>query len=262
MAESKLKIDIRRGTIAELAKKNGRVYVTELAKLLNVTPVTIRNDLDALEKDGFIIRMNGGAVYAGRGIEKIEKKSISAAAEIPCINEKQAIAKAVSQMICDGDTLFINSGTTTQLIASELRAKNGLNIVTNSISAAMLLGSISTFRVILLGGEINVQYGFTFGGDAQEKLSHYHADHAILAVDGIDTENGITTHHAQEAILDRMMINGAANVIVAADHTKIGRTGFLRVCECKAGIHLVTDRRDASYGLDELRECGITVTEA
>lgn len=259
MAESKLKIDIRRNTILDMLKRDGKVYVTQLSESLGVTPVTVRNDLDALERDGYLIRMSGGAVYSNRSTEKSEYVPISA---IPCQKEKEAIAKAISKMIKDGDTLFINSGTTTQLIATELKGLNNLNIVTNSLSVAMTLGSVASFRVILLGGEINSQYSFTYGADAQEKLSHYHADWAILAVDGIGAKSGITTHHAEEAVLDRIMINSSANVIIAADHTKIGRTGFLRVCDCSGGIMLVTDKYESSPELKELIESGITVMQA
>jgi len=259
MSEGKLKIDIRRDAIIDLLRRNGKVYVTDLARQLDVTSVTVRNDLAALEKDGYLIRMNGGAVYSNRNLEK---QDISKASAVPSLREKETIARAISKLISDGDTIFINSGTTTQLIAAELRSHNNLNIVTNSIAVALTLATIASFRVILLGGEINAQYGFTYGGDAQEKLSHYHADHAILAIDGISAGGGITTHHAEEAVLDRMMIAGAANVMIAADHTKIGRTGFLRVCECSPDITLVTDKHESADELEALSEMGIRITEA
>lgn len=259
MADSKLKIDIRRNRIIDLLRKNGRVYVSELSRELNVTAVTVRNDLDALEKDGYLLRMSGGAVYSNRNIDKFDQTN---SYEVSCLKEKEAIAKAICKMVSDGDTLFINSGTTTQLVAAELRSRNNLNIVTNSLSVAMSMGTIASFRVFLLGGEINAQYGFTYGGDAQEKLAHYHADWAILAVDGISAKSGITTHHAEESILDRMMIDASDKVIIAADHTKIGRTGFLRVCDCTSGITLVTDKGGNDAHLSDIAEAGIEVIEA
>ncbi len=259
MADSKLKIDIRRNAILDMLKRDGKVYVAKLSHDLGVTPATIRNDLYSLEHDGYIIRMSGGAVYSNRSAERSEASQI---AQVPYQKEKEAIAKAVSRVIKDGDTLFINSGTTTQCIANELKGLNNLNIVTNSLSVATTLGGVATFRVILLGGEINSQYGFTYGADAQEKLSHYHADWAILAVDGVGTRNGITTHHAEEAVLDRMMINGATKTIIAADHTKIGRTGFLHICDCTEPIMLVTDKYDPTTELEALRESGVEIIEA
>ncbi len=258
MAESKLKIDVRRNKILEELKSSGKVFVSELSHKLGVTVVTVRNDLQALESDGYLIRMNGGAVYSSR---TTEKPGIPENVQISQSHQKEAIASAISEMIKDGDTLFINSGTTTQMIAGELRKRNNLNIVTNSLAVATLLGNVSSFRVILLGGEVNTKYKFTYGGDAQDQLSRYQADWAIMAIDGISMNKGITTYHAEEAIIDRMMMKGAKQVLIAADHTKVGRAGFMKVCDCNRGITLVTDRAERTAELSELYENNIRIIE-
>lgn len=258
LAESKLKIDIRRDKILDELKSSGKVFVSELAVKLGVTPVTVRNDLMALEKDGYLIRMNGGAVYSSR---TTQKPGIPESVEISQSHQKESIATAISDMIKDGDTLFINSGTTTQMIAGELKNRNNLNIVTNSLEVATLLGNVSSFRVILLGGEVNTKYKFTYGGDAQDQLSRYQADWAIMAIDGISMKKGITTYHAEEAIIDRMMMKGAKQIIIAADHTKIGRAGFMKVCDCNKDITLVTNHYDRTAELSELYENDIRVIE-
>ncbi len=258
MADSKLKVDIRRKSILDELRQNGKVYVTELSRTLNVTPVTIRNDLDALEENGQLIRMNGGAIWRGGNSARLGQTSIAGIAQA---EEKIAIAKAIADMIEDGDTLFINSGTTSQLIAAALKDRSNLNIVTNSLAVAVAFEHISSFRVIMLGGELNTKYGFTYGSDAQEKLVHYHADWAILSVDGISFQNGITTYHAEEALIDQMMINGASQVLIAVDHTKIGHAGFMKVCDCTPRIQVVTDRYISSAAHKELLENGITVIE-
>lgn len=258
MAESKLKIDIRRNKILEELKTNGKVFVSELSEKLGVTAVTVRNDLQTLESDGYLIRMNGGAVYSSR---TTEKPGIPESVEISRAHQKEAIAEAISSIIKDGDTLFINSGTTTQMIAAELKKRNNLNIVTNSLAVATLLGNVSSFRVILLGGEVNTKYKFTYGGDAQDQLSRYQADWAIMAIDGVSMNRGITTYHAEEAIIDRMMMRGAKQVLIAADHTKIGRAGFMKVCDCNSNITLVTDHAERTAELSELYESGIKVIE-
>lgn len=258
MAESKLKVDIRRGKIMENLQRDGKVYVTELSRTLGVTPVTIRNDLDTLEKNGYLVRMSGGAVLPAR--------KPSATAELPRVQsvshvqEKQAIAEAVLGMVRDGDTLFINSGTTTQIIAAALRERNHLNIVTNSLAVASALENTPAFRVIILGGELNTKYGFTYGSDAQEKLTQYHADWAILSVDGVSAETGITTYHAEEAIIDCQMIGGAKQVLITADRTKIGRAGFMKICDCTADMKIITNRCQ-SEELSRLMQNGISVVE-
>ena len=259
MAGSKLKIDIRRNRILQQLRAEGKVSVTELSNLLAATPVTIRSDLNALERDGYLLRVQGGAVLISRSDEN------AAVPEKPCVvclEEKQAIAQAVVDRIHDGDTLFINSGTTTQCVADALRGRSNLNIVTNSLAAAARLGGMPTMRVALLGGEINAHYGFTYGGDTQEQLSRYQADWVILSVEGVSRKAGITTHHAEEAIIDRMMISGARHVLIAADHRKIGRVGFARVCERADNICLVTDGGADESALTELEESGWGIIRA
>ena len=255
MAHSKLKIDKRRKEILDILRRDGRVYVTQLSRELGVTAVTVRCDLDALEHDGYLVRMQGGAVYSNRNY----KDAPTATQKVANVRKKEAIARKISEIINDGDTIFINSGTTTQLIAAELRGLRNLNIVTNSISVALTLGEIASFRVMLLGGEINSEYAFTYGADAEEKLSRYHADWAILSVDGVSSVSGITTYHAEEAVIDRIMISHSDNVLIAADESKIGRVGFLRVCDSSETLTLVTNDCDKRTETDAILNKGMRV---
>ena len=254
MAGSKLKIDIRRSKIMDQLRREGNVSVSRLSDTLGVTTVTIRSDLDAMEKDGLLIRIQGGAVPP---VTEREAKANTAVNH--CADGKHAIASAIVSMIHDGDTLFINSGTTTAMVANALCCRRNLNIVTNSLQVATILGNCPTMRVILLGGEINSRYGFTYGSNAREQLSRYQADWAILSVDGVSTEGGITTYHAEEAAVDRMMISGAKRVLIAADHSKIGRVGFARVSDEIGEVILVTDKECSTEMLSLMRTSGMQV---
>lgn len=130
--DHELKIDFRRQRILELLAQEGQVKVTRLSELFHTTPVTIRSDLAALEKDGYLKRVTGGAVQTVRNfytMDAQQRKSYN-------LEAKTAIAKTAADLIKDGDTLLINSGTTTLLIATELKKRNSLNIVTNSMAAA------------------------------------------------------------------------------------------------------------------------------
>lgn len=244
----KLKLEARRKTILDTLQQTGKVSVAELSKQLDTTPITIRSDLNALAQDGLLIRVQGGAVSG---------PNAKSAANVQTANymEKKAIAETVAELIQDGDTLFINSGTTMEQVASALEVRANLNIVTNSLSVATILGEIPSFRVILLGGEINSQYGFTHGGDALAQLEKYIANWAILSVDGVNVSCGLTTCHAEEAIIDRAMISNARKTLVAADHTKIGKAGFARVCDKLDNIHIVTNSTET----EELVKNHITV---
>ncbi len=253
MADRKLKIDIRRGKILELLLRDGKVSVTELSRSLGATAVTIRSDLTALERDGYLLRVQGGALLThGR-----EERSISAA--IPNGREKQAIAQAVSGMVRDGDTLLINSGTTSLCVAEALKVRRHLNIVTNSLAVATCLGNVPTLRVLLLGGVINAQYGFTYGSDVQEQLSRYQADWAVLSVSGISADVGLTTYHAEEAVIDRMMLDGTQKALVAADGSKVGKVGFNRIQACSPKLTLVTDSAGEESSLEALEAMGVSI---
>jgi len=254
MADRKLKIDIRRNAILQKLRQVGRVTVSQLSAEFGATEVTIRNDLSALEQDGYLMRVQGGAILA-----HVSQNDTNADRNIPFYAQKTAIAEAVSNMIHDGDTLFINSGTTTACVANALKKRQNIKIVTNSLAVATALGDSSNLRVTLLGGDINARYGFTYGGIAQELLSTFQANWAILSVDGISPTGGITTYHAEEAILDRMMIEGASHTLIVADSTKIGRVGFSRVCDCLAGITLVTNAHNASENEPQLTESGVQI---
>lgn len=232
---SQSKIAFRRNRILDILHKEGKVYIADLSKTFAASLVTIRSDLDALEGEGKLIRMAGGAILPG---DKYAPQSHTVAN----YELKREIAVNTAQLIKDGDTLFINSGTTTQLVAQELKGKRNLSIVTNSLSVATELGNVSSFRVILLGGSINSQYGFTFGADTQDHLSRFSADWAILSVDGVSESGEISTCHAEEAIIDRIMITRAKKVLVVADSTKIGRAGFSYVSRCDDKIKIMTNK--------------------
>lgn len=256
MTGSKLKIDIRRRSILEQLRTDGKVSVVALSEQLQVTPVTIRNDLAILEQEGCLMRVQGGAVQVPNAA-----KDYPSMAQIDAYEQqKRTIASAVARMIRDGDTLFLNSGTTCEHIAQALSIRRNLNIVTNSLRVATLLGEVPSFRVLLVGGQINARYGFTYGGDAQEQLGAYQADWAILSVDGISAQGGVTTHHAEEAIIDRIMAAGTRRILIAADDSKIGRMGFSRVCGCDGKLSLVTNEGGDAEAIAALQASGVNVT--
>ena len=255
MADSKLKIDIRRDRILEQLRQKGKVLVSELSRELGATPVTIRKDLDALERDGYLVRIQGGALLRARSADDWREEGV-----IEHLAEKQSIARAVAAQIPDGSTLFLNSGTTSQCLAAALKEHRSLNVVTNSLPVALEVGRSPLIHVLLLGGEINTQYGFTYGSDAEEQLRRYQAGWAVLSVDGVSARGGVTSFHAEETAIDRMMIAHAKHTIIAADYSKIGRTGFTHICDAGSEIQLITDDRCSTDAVRELEQVGVDVT--
>ena len=260
MPSGKLKIDIRREKILELLKQEGQVTVLELSKTLGATPVTIRNDLDSLAQDGRLERIQGGAVAISATTSPWMDYNTKGMAV--CAAEKRAIAHCILTKIHDGDTLFINSGTTTLTVAEVLSRHKRINVVTNSLSVAQLLAHSVTSRVVLLGGELNSDYGFTYGGDAIEQLRRYQPTWSILSVDGVDPDGGITTYHAEEVMIDRMMMERAHRTMIASDHRKIGCAGFTRICGIDRRHTLVTDSGCETAALERIRATGAEVCVA
>lgn len=248
-----LKIDVRRKKILEILRRDGQVRVAHLSETLGATVVTIRSDLDALEQDGYLERTQGGAIQTMKNYYNLEFQR----RKQEHMENKKVIAAAAAGLVRDGDTLFINSGTTTYFTAVELKQRKNLNIVTNSISVAVELGGLPTFRVILLGGDISAQYSFTYGEDVKEQISRYRANWAILSVDGIQPGAGITTYHAEESVIDRIMMERAQTPIIVADSTKLGRESFSRISALTAQTILITDQNANPDIASQIRAEGV-----
>ena len=250
-----LKLDARRNSILEILNRTGKVRVSELSQILGTSEVTIRNDLSELEKSGYLERVPGGAVQTMKNYYNMDlhqRRNENA-------EEKQSIAAAASSLINDGDTVLFNAGTTTYFTALELKGFKNLKIITNSIAVAVEMSSIPTYHVQLLGGNINPQYSFTYGSLAMAQLRKFKADKAILSIDGVHCDAGLTTYHAEEAEVSKLMLERSRTAIVVADYTKIGHESFLKVADLKAASYLVTNKKADSDELDILREAGLTI---
>lgn len=258
MSDEKLKIDIRRNKIIRQLDQNGEVCAAELADSLNTSVITIRNDLDALERDGYLERVRGGAVQTTLNCfnrDFLQKKQLNTVA-------KKKIAKEAVRLIHDGDSIMINSGTTSYFTALELKKHNDLKIVTNSMTVAIELSEIPSFHVILLGGEINLRGSFTYGGDIAAHLKSFSADKAILSIDGICLDSGIGTMHVEEVLTERIMFERAKERIIIADSSKLGRAGFMHVCSISEMDRLITDSGADSGFVQSVRSLGVKVTTA
>lgn len=250
-----LNIELRRRRIKEILDQEGKVKVAELSQLFGISEVTIRSDLKELENEGLLERVHGGAIPTSRTYYNMnfhERKDSN-------VDEKRRIASAVAAMIDDGETIMINSGTTTFYIACELKNHKNLSIVTNSISIAMELGQLSNLNIILLGGSINVQYSFTYSHDTINQLKRYKADKLILSVDGINASAGLTTYYFQEAEVNKTMMERVNNTIVVADYSKIGRESFSHIASTDMIDYLITNNSANRQELDKIETKGVEV---
>lgn len=232
-------IQQRKEHILKLINLSGKVRVSELSRYFNISEVTIRMDLVDLESKGLLSRVHGGAIstyktYYNMSLGQRQKTNES---------EKRAIADKLCDFIKDNDTLFMNSGTSTVYALHAISSFKNISIVTNSIALAMEASTYATFKVLLLGGNINFEYQFTFGIDAERQLENYHADKSILSIDGVTVSTGLSTFYKEEAELCRKMTQQCDKTIVLADYSKIGRTAFTRIAPITSADLIISNDR-------------------
>lgn len=250
-----LDIDERRKKILERLGREGKVKVVELSRLFGISEVTIRNDLSDLEEQGLLERVHGGAVSTHKYYYNMSMLDRMKTNE----EEKRRIAAACAAMISDGDTVMLNSGTTTLFTVQELKHVKNLTVVTNSLAIAQEAGRIANIQVILLGGNFNSQHQFTYGDDTLSQLKKYKADKLILSADGVSAEEGVTTYHHLEAEVNRQMMARVNKTIVAVDFTKIGRASFAYIDSVDTVDILVTNEKANQNEISALKDRGVEI---
>ncbi len=247
-------VEQRREEIMELVRSRGSVRVTEISKLYGVSEVTVRSDLEYLEAQGVLSRIHGGAVGTGKhyiNMDMSERYMSNSAS-------KKELAAKVAELVEHNDTIFMNAGTTLTYVLHAIRGKRNISIVTNSIQNAVEASTYPGFNVILLGGEIDEKYQFTYGNDTLSQLDKYHATKCILSVDGIHERDGLTLYYSNESGIVRKMIACADQTIIAADSSKLGKNTFSRVADIEDMDVLVTNTAHHEL-LEILQEKGITI---
>ena len=245
----------RRESIIEKIHEIGKVRVTDLSEEYGISEVTVRKDLEALEAEGQLKRVHGGAV----GLNKLYVNMDLSERYRTNAQAKRALAELAAEFIEDNDTIFMNAGTTLTYVLRAIKGKQNVSIVTNSVQNATEAALYSSFNVILLGGNLDSKYQFTYGADAERQLENYHADKCILSVDGISASSGLTLYYANEAPLARKMVDSAASTIVVADSSKIGRDVFARITDAKKTDILITNPSDNTRELATLRKLGVKI---
>jgi DeoR family transcriptional regulator, aga operon transcriptional repressor len=243
----------RRHEIVQLALAGGRVGVGDLAARFAVSEVTIRADLRHLQGRGILSRTHGGAVAntrVARELSLVEKVEDHADA-------KQALAEAACDLIRSGDTIILDSGTTTAQIASRLGRHDRLTVLTNGLNVALHLAHHPGVQLVMTGGRFRAQSQSFFGPHAEESLSRYNFDKLFLGVDGIDFRAGLTTHFEREAVLNRRMCKAAAEIIVVADSSKFNRAGLHRICGLSDIGTIVTDAGIPAPFADAFAQAGV-----
>lgn len=210
--------------IAEYVRKYSRASVQQLCEMLSVSESTVRRDLKELENRRLLKRTHGGAVY----LESVAFEPTYHEKEDKYQNEKQLIAQKAASLIEEGDTLIIDSGTTTYFLAEELAKFRKLTVVTNSIVLTQKLSEYGGVEVISTGGLLRKNTMAFVGPVAEDVLGLFRADKAFIGTNGLDPKLGLTTPNLMEASVKQKMIAMADKVIVLADPSKIGAVSFVK----------------------------------
>jgi DeoR family fructose operon transcriptional repressor len=200
------------------------VRVSDLGRALRVSAASIRRDLADLERSGLLKRAHGGAVSA----RMAALEPSLAEKEDQYQAEKAAIARLAATLVRQGDTIFLDAGSTTRQIARELRHRRGITIVTNALNIAWELAS-SEIELVVTGGQVRRGILSHVGPLADHAIAAVHVDKLFLGANGVDLEKGVTTPNLLEAQTKRAMVEHASEVILVADHSKFGRVAFGRI---------------------------------
>jgi DeoR family transcriptional regulator of aga operon len=257
MAERKERFTVsRRKKILERIQETGEVLITDLSKEFEVSEVTIRNDLENLERKNQLIRARGGAIHAENhvGIDQrlVEKNKMHTA-------EKSAIGRKAASLIQDGDTIIIDSGSTTAEIVKHLGDHRQLNVITNALNIANLLVANPKVNVIIPGGYLRQDSMSLVGPLAEKNLRGFYVDKLFLSTDGFDTTQGIYTPNIDEAHLNSIMISIAKEVILVTDSSKFKRKSLAFICTIEKIKTVVTDKLIPEDDKNRLEDAGVEV---
>lgn len=224
--------------LSVLQNAGGSCRTAELAALLNVSEETVRRNVKKLAKRGMVIKVHGGVLLANNNAEPAFGKRLEENRAA-----KQQMALAVVDLIEDGASMFINSSSSTAFVATALRVRKNLFVVTNAIKVAETLSAHNQNRVFFAGGELRESDGGSYSAQAVEFLRGFTPDFAILAASAVSADKGFMLTDLAEAECDRVFIQNASTSIIVADQTKFGRNAPITLCPMDPIATVVTDAR-------------------
>ncbi len=248
----------RHERICEMLGDRGECSVEELAGVLAVSGMTIRRDLQALADAGKVIRTHGGAAMAERisfefdFLKRVKEQEAA----------KTAIGAAAAALVEDGQSVLLDSGTTTLALSRRLKGKKGLTVITTSLPIASQLQYDQEIAVLLLGGYLRAGSPDLAGALTEANLETLHADVAFIGADGIDARGAVYNQSPEVARMLARMAAAAGRVYVVADHSKLGKAALWRFGQLKDWTGLVTDAEAGRPLVALLQKLGINVIKA
>lgn len=231
----------RHQTILQLIQEYSSVRVTDLAAQLNVSESTIRNDLEALDEQGFLVRIHGGAIAKTNVADAPIRSEYLSPKALNHADEKRWLARWAAGMVEDGDVIMLDASTTVMHIAPFLADRRNLSVFTNGIDVARILAKEPSNTVIILGGILRPNGNSLTGSISKQVLEDYHISTAFLSCSGFTPEHGFFEVDMQEAQMKRLMIQASQKRIALLDSSKIGRTGIATFATLEDMDYLITD---------------------
>lgn len=225
----------RHAEILRILEAEDSVSVSVLADRLGVSHETVRRDLRPLTENGSVLKTHGAVGLAGRVGEAPFQRRMRENA-----GAKMAIARHVAGLVRDGETLMLDTGTTTSFIARALTGHRRLTVITNSTDAARILSAAGAGRIFLTGGELRADSGAMLGPIAIGGARQFSAGLAVISAGAIEPD-AVMDYDPDEADFARALLDGAERRVVATDFSKFGRRGLVRVCDLDGIDVLVTE---------------------
>ena len=250
----------RRERIVALLREQNSVQIPELAELFGVSTQTVRKDLNFLDSKGVCTRSPGGALLRLGALSPTEE-AIDVRRRRHA-EEKSRIGKAAAALVSGGESILLDSGTTTLQVARHLHLAQPLVVVTNDVGIMNELAAREAVQLVFLGGTLRRRNLSFYGTQTERALEGLHVDKLFLAADGFDTEKGVTTHYEPEALLNRLMCQAAREIIVVTDSSKLGRVCLHKILDTRGIARLVTDAGIDEPTRNELARCGVEVIVA
>jgi DeoR/GlpR family transcriptional regulator of sugar metabolism len=248
----------RQQLIAAIVREQQTATVEELSARLNVSEATIRRDLDKLTQEGVIQRAHGGAM----ALQHAEPEPPMLRRQTEHADLKRRIGRAAAEVIEDGDTVLIGSGSTTVEVARNLAGKRDLKVITNALNVANVLVAMPEITTILIGGVLRNSELSMIGHLAEQVLAELSANKVIMGIRALSVERGLTNELGIETSIDRLIVRSAPQLIIVADHSKLGRTASVSIAPASAIHTLVTDTEAPAATLAELRKLGMQIIQA
>jgi DeoR/GlpR family transcriptional regulator of sugar metabolism len=245
----------RRLKILDMIREDGHAKVQDLSRIFNVTEVTIRQDLEALEQEGFVQREYGGAFLKDVGSFAKTGKLFN---QIH-LEEKQIIAKKAVQFIAEGDSIILDSGSTTTEIAKLLMDFHELNVITNSLNIALILGENHGINLIVTGGEFKAPTLSLTGTMAAAAFKDIHVNKLFLATAGISDDLKLTYPSISDLVVKRAMIDAADKVFLVADSSKMGVSAFANLGTISLVDTVIADDNIPMAAIEKLKAKGLEI---